>query len=366
MAGIAKSWHYPRPRLALQYYQTLFDVGLISALALHGKRRMGKTEFLQQDLMPLVREHGVIPIYANFWEARSDPGKTLVHAIASELNDKGLLQMLKLTPRLSASLGGVSAGVDMEYRKHGTSSLDEAFDRLDAGKTQRYLMLFDEAQVLAELAHQELQAALRSKLDTRKERIKVIMVGSSLERLSRMLRTEDQPFYRWANMQDFPMLDDDFVRYELSILHAISRHRLDEASAQDIFRQFDCLPEPFRVFLDKFLTSVNGDAATALQAAHDEMAVDDHFEERWEAFKPADQQLLRYLAAGGQELTSAATRELIGHSLGRSSPESVATIQNAIKRLKEADVVVSIARGRYEFQDSEFLHWLLREKGRLD
>ena len=32
MAGVAKSWHYPRPRLALQYYQTLFDVGLILSL----------------------------------------------------------------------------------------------------------------------------------------------------------------------------------------------------------------------------------------------------------------------------------------------------------------------------------------------
>lgn len=365
MAGVAKSWHYPRPRLALQYYQTLFDVGLISALALHGKRRMGKTEFLQQDLMPLVREHGVIPIYANFWEARSDPGKTLVHAIASELNDKGLLEILKLTPKLSASLNGVSAGLDLEYRRLVAGSLDDAFDRLDAGKSQRYLMLFDEAQVLAEPAHQELQAALRSKLDTRKERIKVIMVGSSVERLSRMLRTEDQPFYRWASMQGFPMLDDDFVRYELSILHAISRHRLDEATALAIFAQLDSLPEPFRVFLDKFLTSVDGDASRALQAAHDEMAVDGHFEERWETFKPADQQLLCYLAAGGDELTSASTREQIGKSLGRATPESVATIQNAIKRLKDADVIFSVARGRYEFQDSEFQHWLLREKGRL-
>ena len=78
-----------------------------------------------------------------------------------------------------------------------------------------------------------------------------------------------------------------------------------------------------------------------------------------------DQQLLRYLAAGGQELTSAATRELIGNSLGRATPESVATIQNAIKRLKDADVIFSVARARYEFQDSEFQHWLLREKGRL-
>lgn len=365
MARSVNSWHYPRPRLALQYYQTLFDVGLVSALALHGKRRMGKTEFLQQDLMPLVREHGVIPVYANFWEARADPAKTLVHAIATELADKRLLEMLRFTPKISASASGLAAGVDVEYRKLVTSSLDEAFDRLDSRRDQHYLLLIDEAQVLAEPAHQDLQAALRARLDTRKQRIKVIMVGSSVERLSRMLRTEDQPFYRWANMMSFPLLDDDFVRYELKILHSISRHQLDEATAIDIFRQFDCLPEPFRVFLDKFLTSVDGDPANALRAAQQEMAVDGHFDERWQALKPADQQVLRYLAGGGNELTSAATRELIGRSLGRSSAESVATIQNAVKRLKELDMVVSIARGRYEFQDYEFRNWLLREWGGL-
>ena len=47
------SWHYPRPELAAKYLQT-FDVGLTSSCALFAKRRMGKSEFLEQDLMRAV------------------------------------------------------------------------------------------------------------------------------------------------------------------------------------------------------------------------------------------------------------------------------------------------------------------------
>ena len=45
------SWHFARPQLA-EHHLRAFDLGLISATALHAKRRMGKTEFLTKDLTP--------------------------------------------------------------------------------------------------------------------------------------------------------------------------------------------------------------------------------------------------------------------------------------------------------------------------
>ena len=44
-------WHFPRPGLAAKYLQ-VFDIGLTSARVLFAKRRMGKSEFLEQDLIP--------------------------------------------------------------------------------------------------------------------------------------------------------------------------------------------------------------------------------------------------------------------------------------------------------------------------
>ena len=44
-------WHFPRPLLAEDYLAT-FARGLTSARGLFARRRMGKTEFLEKDLMP--------------------------------------------------------------------------------------------------------------------------------------------------------------------------------------------------------------------------------------------------------------------------------------------------------------------------
>jgi hypothetical protein len=43
-------WHFARPELTRKYLQA-FEIGLISAQALFAPRRMGKIEFLEQDLM---------------------------------------------------------------------------------------------------------------------------------------------------------------------------------------------------------------------------------------------------------------------------------------------------------------------------
>jgi len=57
-------------KLAAKYLQ-VFDVGLTSARALFAKRRMGKSEFLEQDLIPVARDAGYLTVYLNLWDARS-------------------------------------------------------------------------------------------------------------------------------------------------------------------------------------------------------------------------------------------------------------------------------------------------------
>jgi hypothetical protein len=50
MDGPKDIWHFAHPLLAKQYLGK-FDLGLISARALFAKRRMGKSTFLDQDLI---------------------------------------------------------------------------------------------------------------------------------------------------------------------------------------------------------------------------------------------------------------------------------------------------------------------------
>lgn len=51
LKNTADPWHFARPELARKYLRT-FEIGLISAQALFAPRRMGKSEFLERDLIP--------------------------------------------------------------------------------------------------------------------------------------------------------------------------------------------------------------------------------------------------------------------------------------------------------------------------
>jgi len=73
--------------------------------------------------------------------------------------------------------GGAELGFKDSQRK-AAARLRTAPDAFDAGKSQG-LLVIDEAQVLAGRRHGSLEKALWVQLHTRKDRLKVILTGSS-------------------------------------------------------------------------------------------------------------------------------------------------------------------------------------------
>jgi len=93
-----RSLAHPRPKLAAKYLQ-VFDVGLSSARALFAKRRMGKSEFLEQDLIPAARDAGYLTVYLNLWDARSQPAPAFLAALTQALKPTGLRKLAKTLKR---------------------------------------------------------------------------------------------------------------------------------------------------------------------------------------------------------------------------------------------------------------------------
>src|SRR5437868_8782165 len=108
-------WHYPRQELA-QSYLAAFDLGLLSARGVFAKRRMGKTEFLNQDLIPAAEKAGYLTAYANLWDNRENPEQALIMAISFAVEPQGVSKLLKRfsTPvkklKASGKLPGVGEG----------------------------------------------------------------------------------------------------------------------------------------------------------------------------------------------------------------------------------------------------------------
>ena len=362
----ADPWHYPRPELARKYLQT-FDIGLTTARGLFAKRRMGKSEFLEQDLIPAARAAGYLTAYLNLWDARSHPTPSLVAVLGRALQPRGIS---KLVQRLNTPLKKIKASGKVPGLVEGALEAELADDPASAGPLlsellrgfdkpgKRMLLVLDEAQVLADPVQAELAHSLRAGLDSRKQNIKVIFAGSSEPTLRRMFGRATEPFYNWAPLEPFELLDIEFVKAMVAKVNKLSRYPLNEKDALNAFVKLKNTPEFFRRYLNRYLTHAELGAQAALADTQAHVFNDANFRDIWNKLLPADQEVLKLLANGVTDLHSEPTRLLLGRSLGVDQAVSKNTPQQSLRRLQQEDIVVKLDHGHYQLQDDVLAEWL--------
>ncbi len=362
----ADPWHYPRPELAAKYLD-VFGVGLTSARALFAKRRMGKSEFLEQDLIPAAREAGYLTVYLNLWDARSQPALAFLAALTRALEPTGLGKLAKSLKRplkrvkASAQVAGMAKG-SLEAELGGVDStvtpclteLIRGFDK----PSRRMLLVLDEAQVLAESAHADLAHSLRASLDGRKQNIKVVFAGSSEATLRRMFGRSTEPFYNWAPLEPFELLGEDFVRAMVVKVNRLSKYPLAQKDALAAFEGLKRTPEFFRRYLNRYLTHANLGAKAALIDTQAHVFNDANFLNVWHRLLPADRELLRLIVSGVGDLFSESSRRRLGAALGLEEPVSKNMPQQSLRRLQDTDLVLRMDYGDYRLQDDAFAEWL--------
>ncbi len=360
------TWHYPRPQLAQQYLK-VFDIGLTSARGLFARRRMGKSEFLEQDLIPAAQAHGYRTAYLNLWDVRDAPTTALAAVLAQAMAPRGMAKLLK---RLNTPLSKVKASGKLPGLGEASLEAELVDDRLSAAPLlsellrnwerpkQPLLLVLDEAQVLAQAEHSNLAHSLRAGLDSRKHSIKVIFAGSSEPTLRHMFGRHSEPFYNWAPLEPFELLGDEFVRAMVAKVNDLTRYPLALADALLAFNELQRTPEFLRRYLNRYLTHAAQGSAAALEDTKAHVFNDHTFLATWRKLKPADQEMLKLIADGAQGLHSASTRLLLGSRLGVGQAVSANTTQHALRRLLDTSLVVKLDYGDYELLDQAFAEWV--------
>jgi hypothetical protein len=363
---LADPWHYPRPELAARYLQ-VFDIGLTSARALFAKRRMGKSEFLEQDLIPAARDVGYATVYLNLWDARSQPAPAFLAALTRALEPTSLGKIARSLKRpikrvkASAKVAGMAEG-SVEAELTGAEAaatpriteLIRGFDR----PGRRMLMVLDEAQVLAEPVHSDLAHSLRASLDGRKQNIKVVFAGSSEATLRRMFGRSTEPFYNWAPLEPFELLGEEFVQAMVTKVNRLSKYPLADKEALTAFEALKRTPEFFRRYLNRYLAYANLGAKAALEDTQAHVFNDANFMTTWQRLLPADREVLRLVVAGVTDLFSEASRQRLGEALGLNEPVTKSVSQHSLRRLRDADLVLRMDYGDYHVQDDAFAEWV--------
>ena len=365
------SWHFARPELA-QHHLRALDLGLISATALHARRRMGKTEFLVQDLMPAAVRHGYAVGYCNLWQEEQDPTDAIAEAVAACAAPRRLLakvrtrlatpvSSLKISGKLAAlGEGGAEVGFKAAEKKQ-VARLRGAFAAFDRSRN-RGLLLIDEAQILADRPNHALERALRAQLDTRKDRMKVIFTGSSEDRLRSMFGAEHKAFYNWARVEPLPLLGAAFVRELTRRANALTTMKLKLEDSERAFEALQRVPELFRRFLSQYLANAFEGVDLAIENCRQSVYRDEGFAARWQRMLPSDRLVLQWVADGEADLHGARSLARMGKALklGRAADRSVP--QNALKRLREKQILIQAEVGVYRFEDEAFKDWLQAER----
>jgi len=361
------SWHFARPQLA-EHHLRAFDLGLISATALHARRRMGKTEFLTMDLTPNAQERGYVVGYCNLWQEDQNPAEAISQAVAACSVPRHVLAKVRVglgthvsTLKISGGLTGMAeGGAELKFKeaeKKDVSNLRSAFAAFDRSKNLG-LLLIDEAQILADKRHRSLEKALRATLDTRKDRLKVIFTGSSEDRLRAMFGAEDKAFYNWARVEPLPLLGEEFVRELTRRANTLATMKLKLEDSLRAYESLKRVPELFRRFLSQYLANAFEGVDRAIETCRQSVYTAEGFAARWDKLLPADRFILRRLAAGDEDLHGAKSLARIGRTLKLGRPADRSVPQNALKRLRERQILIQSEIGVYRFEDETFKDWV--------
>src|SRR3990167_9014445 len=198
-------WHFHRTALAIQILN-MFETGLSSALIFFAPRRMGKTEFLRKDILPMAKEQAWEVIYFSFLGINTNIETQFVEAL--QKNQKLLPtsrtgKLLKKINKISGTAAGLHAQLEFKDEHEIQKSVIDVLSKL--AEHHKILLLLDEVQVLAQHnMNENFIATLRTALDINKDKIKVIFTGSSQEGLRQMFSQAKAPFFHFGQNIPFP------------------------------------------------------------------------------------------------------------------------------------------------------------------
>ena len=221
---------FHRETYASQMAEQLLNPGPLdqstrSGVFLSGIRRVGKTTFLRQDLIPALEARGALVIYVDLW---ADPGKSpsalvneAVRQTLGQLQTPGSALLKRLR---SLRLGAAGLSLDLELDRIGEpggSTLAQAFETLvEKAKTNVVLIIDEVQQTLGTDEGQSLLHALKAARDAVNAkpgtpgRFLFIGTGSHRSLLAEMTTRRSQPF-AGALSASYQVLGKDFVQWQL-------------------------------------------------------------------------------------------------------------------------------------------------------
>jgi hypothetical protein len=366
---------FRRPDLAKSFCESLRGTGVTDArfgLFLAARRRVGKSTFLREDLVPEMLTRNWLPVYVDLWkDSTADPAVLLGDVIKQTLIEFDGLVM-KAARAMHLTKVGVGGALTLDLAKPGLSegvTLADALLALHKKAGKPVALIVDEAQhaLTSEKGSSAMFGlkAARDQLNSSygEPALMLVMTGSNRDKLAHLVLHKSQPFYG-SRVTPFPLLGRDFTdAYTDWVNHGLSEHnQLLRDDVSDAFLLVGQRPQ--------ILRDIIGDVIQQGEAAHlgdlvRHGATEWHdriwgeFEGAYGALTPLQKAIMQVLVRQGNrfspftEDSMKAYREVLGEN-----ELSTSTIQTSLETLRERELVWREARGAYALEDDAFAEWL--------
>ena len=212
-----------------------------SGVFLSGIRRIGKTTFLRQDLIPTLEAMGALVIYVDLWADRSKSPVSLVHEAVQDVLTQLTVSGSRLLDRfkgLHVGAGGFSFGFQLDTvgRKGGASLAQALTELVDQVQTSVVLIVDEVQQALGSEEGSNLMFALKAARDAVNTRsdtpgyLLVVGTGSHKSLVMDMATRRSQPFSGAVSTLYEP-LGRDFVQWKWRQLQVLPGVRLPSEQA---------------------------------------------------------------------------------------------------------------------------------------
>ena len=372
MHAIDDPWYFSRRALAKQQLDIMRIVGT-QAKTLFADRRTGKTCFLLQDMVPEAASQGLLPIYMDLWEQRSNALSTTNNALALTLaglrDEQSRISRFLKTEVSQLGIFGSTVKFSPEPKVEMPSNphfqIRWHLERIVSESRRPLLLMMDEFQQVASDADaHDYVASLRSALQQMRGRVFVIFSGSSESGLTELFRQTDAPLYNFSSHTPFPLLGPEFVDFLAGKYSEVSGMEVSRRALWGAFHAVQCQPQALKDVLVHMLQSGSSDVAPALEAylAVTRPEEEREYAEKIDQLSPLDRCVLRVLVAGGKPTSADSLADYAARTgAERVYPNSAA---NCLRKMIRLGVVSQWKDGSYRITPRGLWSWLKEDDAR--
>lgn len=373
---------FSRPILAKHFCDALIGIGLTDArsgMFLAAPRRVGKSTFLREDLVPEINSRQWLPVYVDLWANKEeDPAILIAQAIKSAL---AKLDGVVAKTAKSVGLDKINFGAFvLDMTKAGfpeSVTISDALEKLTAISNRPVVLIIDEAQhALKTEAGINMMFSLKAARDhlntsSGLPKLMLVFTGSHRDKLAHLVLKRDQPFYG-ANVISFPLLGSDFAEAYTKWVNAnlAENNHLSPDAVFNAFKLVGHRPEMLRNLIGQIAIAGESENLPAIlkdkaKELHNQSW--DDMSSEFASLNPMQKAVIKVMITRRGSSYQPFSDDSISEYKKITGEESIstATVQSALESLRDRGLIWNPSRGYYALEDDGLAEWYLRTQSQL-